>query len=110
MLADIVTRVEREKAGVVDPTITEMKRPIAQHIADFEKHQKSKNNTSLYVNASVKKVQRFVKHCGWKNVSQIKAENVEDFLLHLRENEGLEKALTLLKELSMHISITKCLS
>jgi len=89
MLAEIVARVEREKAGIVDPTVVAMKQPISQHIADFEKHQKSKNNTPLYVKASVKMVKRFVDHCRWRNVAQIKAEDVEDFLLHLREKEGL---------------------
>jgi len=89
MIAEIVARVEREKAGIVDSTVVEMKRPIAQHIADFEKHQKSKNNTPNYVREIVKKVKRFVEHCRWRNVSQIKADDVEGFLHDLREKEGL---------------------
>ena len=89
MLADIVDQVEREKAGIIDPTAVEMKRPIAQHIADFEKHQKSKNNSPNYVSEIVKKVKRFVAQCRWRNVSQIKVSDVEGFLLDLREKEGL---------------------
>jgi len=89
MLAEIVARIEREKSGIVDPTIDEMKRPIAQHIADFEKHQKSKNNSPNYVREIVNKVKRFVEHCKWRNISQIKADDVEGFLCDLREKEGL---------------------
>ena len=89
MLAEIVARIEREKAGVVDPTIGEMKRPITQHIDDFEKYQKSKNNSPLYVQEIVTKVKRFARHCRWRNISQIKEDDVENFLLDLREKEGL---------------------
>jgi len=62
---------------------------IAQHITDFEKHQKSKNNTPFYVREIVNKVKRFTKHCKWRNISQIKPDDVEDFLLNLREKEEL---------------------
>ena len=89
MLADIVARVEREKAGIVDLTLEEMKRPIALHGADFEKHQKSKNNSPNYVRELKKKVERMIGQCRWRNVSQIKATDVEDFLLELREKDGL---------------------
>jgi site-specific recombinase XerD len=89
MLAEIVARIEREKSGVVDPTITEMKRPILQHLLDFEKHQKSKNNTPNYVREIIMKVKRFIEYCRWRNVSQIKADDVEGFLHDLREKEGL---------------------
>jgi integrase len=89
LLADIVARVERERVGIVDPTADEMKRPITQHITNFEKHLKSKNNSPFHIKESVKKVQRCVAHCHWKNVSQIKSENVENFLLDLREKHGL---------------------
>ncbi|MCL2305651.1 MAG: tyrosine-type recombinase/integrase [Planctomycetaceae bacterium] len=89
MLADIVARLEREKAGIVDPTVEEMKRPIAQHLTDFEKHQKSRNNTPVYIRELVTKIRRFIKHCRWRNVSQIKASDVENYLLDLREKEGL---------------------
>ena len=89
MLAKIVARVEREKAGIIDPTADEMKRPIKQHIVDFEKHQKSKNNSPDHVRKCKARIERLVKKCLWKNVSQIKASDVEDFLLDLREKEGL---------------------
>ncbi|MCL2303894.1 MAG: tyrosine-type recombinase/integrase [Planctomycetaceae bacterium] len=89
MLNDIVNRVEREKAGIIDPAIDEIKRPIEEHIADFEKHQKAKNCTPGHVNESVRKVRRCVTHCRWSRLSQIKAVDVENFLLHLRENEGM---------------------
>lgn len=89
MLAEITAKIEREKAGIIDPTVEEMKRPIEKHLVDFEKHQKSKNNTPQYVREIGKKVRRFVETCKWRNISQIKPEDVESFLCDLREKDGI---------------------
>lgn len=37
MLNQIVQRVEREKAGLVDPTEEERRRPLVEHVADFQR-------------------------------------------------------------------------
>ena len=89
MLAEIVAKVERERAGLVDPTENEMKRPILQHVDDFEKHQKAKNNTPYYVREIVGKVKRCISYCKWRTLRHIKATDVEGFLTDLREKECL---------------------
>jgi len=42
MLNQIVQRVEREKAGLVDPTEEERKRPLAEHLREFESYLRNR--------------------------------------------------------------------
>ena len=89
MLAEIVAKVEQERLGFVDPTAVEMKKPIQMHIDDYETHLKSKNNDPRYIQEIIGKIKRTVAHCQWRRVGQIKATDVENYLLHLRDDEGL---------------------
>ena len=45
MLNERVRRVDREKAGLIDPTDEQRKRPLAQHLAEFKKYLKNKGVT-----------------------------------------------------------------
>ena len=88
MLQELVQKVERQKAGLDDPIEDEMQKPIDIHLVDFEKSQKSKNNSPRYVVEIMCKIRRFVEACNWKRTGQIKATDVQGFLADLRE-EGL---------------------
>jgi len=81
-----VHKVERQKAGLDDPVEDEMIKPIDVHLADFEKSQKSKNNSPRYVVEIMAKIRRFVEACNWKRTGQIKATDVQGFLADLRED------------------------
>jgi integrase/recombinase XerD len=89
MLADIVQKVEREKSGLVDNIDEEMRRPIKEHLADFERHKKSKNNTASYVKELMAKVRRASKTLKWRTAANITSHEVEQFLSDLRDKEGL---------------------
>ncbi len=88
-LNEIVEKVEKEKLGMVDSTEAEMKKPILSHLDDYEQHLKTKNNDPRYIQEVVGKVKRCVEHNQWRRVTQIKVTDVENFLLHLRDEEGL---------------------
>ncbi len=88
MLKELVHKVERQKAGLEDPVEDEMQKPIRVHLADFEKSQKSKNNSPRYIFEIMGKIRRFVDACRWRRIGQIKATDVQGFLADLRE-EGL---------------------
>ena len=45
MLNEIVKRVEREKAGLIDPTEEQRKRPLSVHIKEFEAYLVNKDVT-----------------------------------------------------------------
>ena len=43
MLADILKQVERLKAGLIDPTEGERKRPITEHLAEFRRYKENRD-------------------------------------------------------------------
>lgn len=85
MLAERVKQVERIKSGQVHSAEFEMKKPIAGHLKDFEKSLKSRNNTKRHIHDTVAKIQRCIDSCRWKNPAQIRASDVERFLVDLRD-------------------------
>jgi integrase len=87
MLAEIVQKVELEKAGVLTDTEKHVKRPIAEHLNDFECHLRAKNNDPRYVNESLNKIRRMVSYCNWRRISDLTAQSVEAFLTNLRTAE-----------------------
>jgi len=89
MLNDILAKIEKEKSGTLDPFDVEMNKPIQIHIDNFEKHLKSKNDDPRYIREIVRKIKRCVTFNKWQKIKQICVSDVEDFLLHLRDDEGL---------------------
>ncbi|MCL2117889.1 MAG: site-specific integrase [Planctomycetaceae bacterium] len=89
MLNDIMAKVEKEKSGTLDPFDAEMNKPIQVHIDDFEKHLKSKNSDPRHVGEVIAKIKRCKTFCHWERTKQIRASDVENFLLDLRENQHL---------------------
>lgn len=88
-LNEIVEKVEQEKLGMIDPTEAEMKKPIQTHLDDYEQHLKTKNNMPRYIQEVIGKIKRCIDYCQWRRIMQIKVTDVENFLFHLREEEGL---------------------
>lgn len=88
MLAELVKQVSRVKSGLAHSAEAEMKKPIQSHIADFEKSLKSRNNSSRHVRDTVTKIRRCAEECRWRTPAQIKATDVEQFLVDLREEKN----------------------
>ncbi|MGL6197106.1 MAG: tyrosine-type recombinase/integrase, partial [Thermoguttaceae bacterium] len=89
MLAEIVNKVELEKSGVVTSCDSENKKPFLEHIADFEKHLRAKDNTKNYVSETIVKIKKMLGWCQWRRLSDINATSVEGFLAKLREEDSL---------------------
>ena len=49
MLNELVRQVEREKAGLADPTDTQRKRPLKDHLAEYKKYLENKDVTRKQV-------------------------------------------------------------
>lgn len=88
MLAEIVKQVSRVKSGLAHSAEMEMKKPTQGHVDDFEKSLKSRNNSSRHIRDTVTKIRRCVEQCRWRTPAQIKATDVENFLVGLREENG----------------------
>jgi integrase len=88
MLNQIVQHVEREKAGLVDPTEEQRKRPLSQHIDEFESYLTNKGVTPKQTKETVTKLKRLVAARRWRLIGDILAGGTLEFLGGLRR-EGL---------------------
>ncbi len=86
MLNQIVTRVEREKAGLVDPTEQQRQRPLAEHVREFESYLANKGVTSKQIVESIVKLNEMIAARRWKMIGDISASGALEFLGQLRRN------------------------
>jgi len=88
MLNDLVRRVDREKAGLIDPTDEQRKRPLVKHLDEFKKYLKNKGVTLKQVKESTTQIQKIVDDRKWKMIGNISASGAMEFLGQLR-SDGL---------------------
>lgn len=86
MLNEIVRRVERERAGLVDPTEEERKRPISEHVDDYRRYLENKGVTGKQVNESTSKIWKVIAGCKCRTIADISAASAMDFLTELRKS------------------------
>ena len=84
MLNERVRQVEREKAGLVDPTDEQRKRPLKEHLAEFKVFQRNKGVTEKQAKESTSQVEKMMAACKWKLISDISATDALEFLGQLR--------------------------
>jgi integrase/recombinase XerD len=86
MLNKFVKRVEREKAGLVDPTEEQRKRPLSMHVAEFKAYQENKNLTAKQIKETHSQLKKIIAACKWQRISDISAGGVMDYLGKLRRD------------------------
>lgn len=88
MLNELVKKAERRAAGVVDRFDEHRKRPIAEHLVDFEKHLETKGNSPEQVKLVAMRCRRIVAACRASFIGDLSASRVQAYLADLRENEN----------------------
>ena len=73
MLNNLVKQVEREKAGLVDPTEEQRKRLLAEHINQFENWLRNKGVTEKHADETATKVQKMADAKKWRFIVDISA-------------------------------------
>ena len=86
MLNELVRKVERAKAGLVDPTDEQRKRPLSQHLADFKNYLENKGVTAKQVKESTTQIQKMIDDRKWKLIGDITATSALEFLGQLRRD------------------------
>ncbi|KKM14904.1 hypothetical protein LCGC14_1701440, partial [marine sediment metagenome] len=86
LMVELVRKAERGQAGIGDPLEADRKRPLADHIADFEMHLASKDNTPDHVALTVQRVRSVVDGIGASVIGDITAGRVSEHLAELRRN------------------------
>jgi integrase/recombinase XerD len=88
MLNDLVKKAEQRACGVIDRFDEHRKRPIAEHVADFENHMKTKGNSPEQVKLVAMRCRRIVAACKATHIGDISASRVQAYLADLREKEN----------------------
>jgi integrase/recombinase XerC len=89
----LAARLERESAhrkeGLIDPYADHRKRPLAEHLADFERALVSKGNTAEYVRLVISRLTSLFDGCAFKSIADLSASRVADWLASLRVNQRI---------------------
>jgi hypothetical protein len=85
MLNELVKMAERRAAGIVDRFEEHRKRPINEHLADFERRLKARAISPGQVTLVTSRSRRIVKGCNAGFVGDLSASRVQAFLADLRE-------------------------
>lgn len=86
MLNEIVRKVEREKAGLIDPTEEQRKRSLTEHLTEFKRYLQNKGVTLKQKNESTKQVEKMFNARKWKLIGDISAGGALEFLGELRQS------------------------
>ena len=89
MLNDLVKKVEREMAGLVDPTDEQRKRPLHKHVAEFRSYLENQGRDRPSRSwKSIRKLQKMIDDRKWRFIGDISAGGTLEYLGNLRR-EGL---------------------
>ena len=84
MLSEIVRNVEREKAGLLDPTTEQRGRPLKEHLAEFKRYLENRGVTPKQLHEATRQIEKTLAGCKWKLIAQITADSALHFLGNLR--------------------------
>ena len=65
MLEKILKRVEQAKAGIIDPLEEQAFRPFNEHLDDYEKHMKQKEDSPKHIRDTRVKIKKMAKANKW---------------------------------------------
>src|SRR5215831_19521803 len=85
MLNELVKKVERRIAGLVDRFDEHRKRPLGEHLADFDRYLQSKGISAEQIKLVASRSRRIIDACNAAFIGDISASRVQAFLADLRE-------------------------
>ena len=85
MLNELIRKMERRAAGVVDRFDEDRKKPIGEHLSDFKRHLEANKVSQEQVNLVAFRCGRIVEGCKAKFIGDLSASRVQTFLANLRE-------------------------
>ena len=84
MLAELVKQVERKRAGLYTPGEEHARRPLTEHLADYERELRSRGIGDEQVRQTVGRVRAVLDGCKFVFPRDIQAARVREFLARLR--------------------------
>ena len=86
MLSQIVRRVEREKAGLFDPTEEQRKRLLTDHIKEFRDFLCNRGVSEGHIQQRFCQLRKLVADRKWRQIGDISASGTLEYLGQLRRN------------------------
>jgi excisionase family DNA binding protein len=112
MLNALVRKAELGKVGIVDPFEEHSRRPLREHLADFEASLKADSVSAKQVRQVVTRARRVIDGCKFAFIAELSASCVQQFLADLRTRKALPpldtgKAEFTLSEAAQALSVSK---
>ena len=85
MLSELVKRAKREAAGDIDPFEDHRKRPLAEHLADFESGLLAKGATSKQAGQVTARCRKIIDGCKFKKLADFVPSAVANYLRERRQ-------------------------
>jgi len=74
------------RIGLLDAARAGGKKPLSEHLTDFEQYLLAKGDTSKHTKQTVSRARRIITDCGFTHWTDIVASKVQQFLSGLRDN------------------------
>ncbi len=87
LAVDLVRRAERERVGLIDPHDEHRRRPLAEHIAGFERYLADKDNSAEYVDLTIQRVRSIVEGIDARTIDDVTASRVSEYLAGRRKGD-----------------------
>jgi integrase len=84
MLADLIRKAERDQTGLSDPFEDHRKRPLAEHLSDFEADLRARGVTVKQIKLKLTRIRRLLETCSFSVIADLSASRVQAFLADLR--------------------------
>src|SRR5262249_16936617 len=86
LLAERIRKAELGRAGIIDPFEEHPKRPLSQHVAEFESWLLAKGGGVKHARNATTRVRRIIAGCGFNLIGDLSLSRVQEFLAGLRES------------------------
>jgi integrase/recombinase XerD len=86
MLNKLVKQTERAKAGLVDPSDDQRRRPLKEHIREFDNYLNHRDITSKHINETISKLKKIATDRKWTFIADITTASVLEYLGRLRRD------------------------
>jgi len=86
LAAEMERDAARIRAGFTSPNLIEAKRPLADHLEDYETYLQGKNNTAAHITQTISRIKAMFNGCGFVFHSDVDATKATHWLNALRSN------------------------
>ena len=94
MLDDLKRKAMKCRAGLADPFDAHRKRPLSEHVAEFEKSLEDNGNTAAYCRLVANRARRVIDDCRFRRIADISASRAQAALADLKRGDSKQVGLS----------------